>query len=158
MAYCTLARDPTIDNERHDNTYLPSDPHLAGPTSIYIVKREACSAGHQASNEVRSVHCHSLVVASNPGSDSRLSPVVDSTFEQSEEVAIIYTPIYAWWAIYSLPAVRCVVYTMILKVSAAFICQYWTAHYKMEWIYTFTKIRGQGNLELALETRKFHTK
>ena len=52
--------------------------------------REACLADHQASSEVRSVLCYSPVVASNPGSGSRLSPVVDSTFEQSEEVAIIF--------------------------------------------------------------------
>ena len=29
-----------------------------------------------------------------------------------------------------------------------------TARYKMEWIYTQTKMSGQGSLELALEMRK----
>ena len=29
-----------------------------------------------------------------------------------------------------------------------------TAHFKMEWIYTQTKMKGQGSLELAQETRK----
>ena len=29
-----------------------------------------------------------------------------------------------------------------------------TARYKMEWIYTETKIRGQGSLELDMEMRK----
>ena len=32
-----------------------------------------------------------------------------------------------------------------------------TVRYLMEWIYTQTKMRGQGNLELALETRKKET-
>ena len=29
-----------------------------------------------------------------------------------------------------------------------------TARYKMKWIYTQTKMRGQGSLELAQETKK----
>ena len=40
---------------------------------------------------------------------------------------------------------------MSMHIKLACHC---TVHYQMEWIYTQTKMSGQGSLELTLEMRK----